>query len=132
MQFYDLRQGRFIEGAAEKPAFVAVTPKIRLAEVFDPDQAFRGIVKINLRRANFVFGEKLRDLDVVAVLLAFAIVFNQDDRLVRRAAHPVELPIRSALLARGDFDLRLFEPGEMNPGLPKKQLGAGGSRCRCH
>jgi hypothetical protein len=79
-----------------------------------------------------VLGEELRDLDVVPVLFAFEVVLHQDDRLVRRAANPVEFPVRSPLLDRGDFDLRFLEPGKMDPGLPEEQFGLGGSRCRCH
>ena len=49
----------FVKGAPNEPGFVAVAEKIVLAQVLDPDQSFRRIVKINLRRANAVLGQKL-------------------------------------------------------------------------
>src|SRR2546421_13095607 len=57
MELHDLPERRFVKGAAHDPAFAALTPEIGLAQVFDPDQAFRRIVKINFRRPNFVRGE---------------------------------------------------------------------------
>ena len=111
---------------------MAVTPKVGRAEIFDPDQAFRGVVKINLRSANFVRGQELGDLDVMPVLFPLEIVFNQNDRLIRRTADAIKFPVRTAFLDRRDFDLGFFESREMNSRLPEQQVGLRGSRCRCH
>src|SRR6266480_5831110 len=104
-----------------------MTPEIGLAQVFDPDQAFRWIVKINFRRANFVRGQEFRDLDVMAVLFPLEIVLNQNDRLLRRTTDPIKLPVRSAFLDRRDLDVHFFETREMDPRLAEKKF-----RCRCH
>src|SRR2546421_1562566 len=132
MQLYDFIEGRLVEGPAHKPAFLAVTPKIVFSEIFDPDQALRGIVKINSGRANAVLGQELRDLDVMPVLFALEAVLNENDRLFRCAPDAVEFPIRTAFLERRDLDLRFLEAREMNPRLPEQLIGPGRSRCRCH
>ena len=132
MQFYDFIEGRLVEGPAHEPAFLAVTPKIVFSEIFDPDQAFRGIVKINSGRANAVLGQELCDLDVMPVLFALEAVLNENDRLLRRAADAIEFPVRAAFLDRRDLDLRFLEAREMNPRLPEQLIGPGRSRCRCH
>ena len=45
-------------------------------------------MEINLRRANPVLGQKLRDPDVIPVLFAFEAVLHQDDRLLGRTSEP--------------------------------------------
>src|SRR5437588_7012395 len=132
MQLHDFIEGRLVEGPAHEPAFLAVTPKIVFTEIFDPDQAFRGIMKINSGRANAVLGQELRDLNVVPVLFALEAVLNENDRLIRRAADTVKFPVRAAFLDRRDFDLRFLEAWKMNPRLPEQLIGPGRSRCRCH
>src|ERR1700682_2369232 len=77
MQLNDFFERGLVEGATHEPAFTAITPKIVLSEIFDPDQAFHGIVKINPGRTNAVLGEKLRDPDVVPVLFALEAVLHQ-------------------------------------------------------
>ena len=77
-------------------------------------------MKINLRGANFVRRQKLRDLDVMPVLFPLQIVLNQNDRLLRRTTDPVKFSVGAALLDRSDPDLRFFEPRKMNAGLPEK------------
>src|SRR5438067_8585050 len=104
---------------------MAVTPKVGRAEIFDPDQAFRSIVKINLRSANFVRGQELGDLDVMPVLFVLEIVFIVDDRLFRRTTNAIEFLVGVALLDRRDPDLLVFKPGKMNSSLPEEQLGPG-------
>jgi hypothetical protein len=79
----DLIERRFIEGPAHQPAFVAITVEIALAKVFQPDQTFVSIVKVNLRDTNSVFGKKIRDRYVVAVFFPLQIVFCQNERLLR-------------------------------------------------
>ena len=132
MQFDDLAERRFVEGAAHHPAFVAMTPEIGLAEVLNPDQAFGRIVEINFGRPNFMPGQELRDLDVMPVLLPLEVVLNQNDRLVGRTANAVEFPVRSPFFDRRYPDRRFFKPRKMNPGLAEKQLCFCGPRCRCH
>src|SRR6266446_5254875 len=82
MKRRDLIERRFVEGAADKPPFVPVTVEIAFAQIFNPDEAFRWIVKINLRYANVVRIEKVRNLDVMPVFFALQIVFHQDERLL--------------------------------------------------
>ncbi|PYJ68675.1 MAG: hypothetical protein DME76_11570 [Verrucomicrobia bacterium] len=78
----DLIQRRFVKHAAHQPAFLPITVEVALAQVFEPDQAFVRIVKINLRHANSVLPEKVRDGHVMPVFFPLQIVFDQDQRLL--------------------------------------------------
>ena len=78
VKLHNLVERRFVERAADKPALVSITIKVALTQIFDPDQAFRRVVKINLWHADSLPVEKLRDLDVMPVLFALQIVFNED------------------------------------------------------
>ena len=62
MQLGDFIECGFVKRAAHQPAFFALHPKIDFAQIFNPDQTFIGIVKINFGRANVVFREKFCDL----------------------------------------------------------------------
>src|ERR1700738_4962331 len=119
----DFIERRFVERAPDRPAFVAMTKKVFLAQVFDPDQTLSRIVKINLRRAKAVGFEKLRDLDVMPVLFALEIIFYQDERLVRRRADAIKLPVRSAFLDRGDIDVIDIELRNARSRLAKQEIG---------
>ena len=82
MQLHDLIQRRFVERAAHQPAFLAITAKVALPKIFQPDQTFLSIVKINLGHPNSVLGEKVRDRYVMAIFFPLPIVFYQNERLV--------------------------------------------------
>src|SRR6266446_4719712 len=58
MKRRDLIERRLVERTTDEPAFVAVTVKIAHAQVFDPDETFRWIMKINLRHPNAVRVQK--------------------------------------------------------------------------
>ena len=79
------------------------TVEILLTQIFDPDEAFRFIVKINFRDPDSVDVEKFRDLDVMAVFVALQIVLNQDERLIRRATNPIKFSIGPAFFDRVNF-----------------------------
>src|SRR4029077_19921192 len=66
VQRRDLIEGRFVERAAHQPAFVAITVEVELAKVFQPDQTFVSVMKVNLWHTNSVLGKKVRDRYVVA------------------------------------------------------------------
>src|SRR5437868_10760571 len=70
-----------------------------------------------------MFGQKLRDLDVMPVLFPLEAVLNQDDRLIGRTTDPVKFPIRAALFDRSDLHLVHIETRKVYPGLPKKKIG---------
>jgi hypothetical protein len=82
VQRRDLIEGRFVERAAHQPAFVAITVEVALAKVFQPDQTFVSVVKVNLRHTNSVLGKKVRDRHVVAIFFPLQIVFHQNERLL--------------------------------------------------
>src|SRR3989442_1038990 len=50
-------------------------------------------MKINFGDPDSVDVEKLRDLDVMPILVALQIVLNQDQRLALRATNPIKFPI---------------------------------------
>src|SRR5260370_4848418 len=83
----------FVERATDEPAFLAITVKIALAQIFNPDETFRWIMKINLRHPNAMCVEKVCDLDVMPVFFAFQIVFHQDKRLLRRTTDPIKFAV---------------------------------------
>ena len=124
MKCRDLIERRFVERAADKPTFVAITVEIALAQIFDPDETFRRIMKINPRYANVVRIEKVGDLDVMPVFFALQIVFHQDERLIWRAMDAIKPPIRSALVNRRDLYFRDIETREMHPGSSNEQIGS--------
>ena len=93
VQRRDLIEGRFVERAAHQPAFVAITVEVALAKVFQPDQTFVSVVKVNLRHTNSVLGKKVRDRHVVAIFFPLQIVFHQNERLLRRATDPIEFAV---------------------------------------
>ena len=82
VQSRDLIERRFVERATHEPALMAVTVDVALAQVFEPDQSFVRIVKINLWHANSVRTEKIRDGHVVPVLFSLQIVFDENQRLL--------------------------------------------------
>ena len=93
MKRRDLIKGRFVESPAHQPTFVAITVKVALAKVFQPDQTFISVVKVNLRHANSVLGKKVRDGGIVAIFFPLQIVFHQNERLLCRATDPIEFAI---------------------------------------
>src|SRR5205807_7602278 len=109
MKRRDLIERRFIERTTDEPAFVAVTVEIALAQIFDPDETFRWIVKINSRHPNAVRVEKVGDLHVMPVFFPLQIVFHQDERLLRRATDPIKFAVRSAPVNRRNLYLRDIE-----------------------
>ena len=119
----DFIERRLVKRAPHRPAFVAMSEKILLAEVLDPNQTLLRIVKIDLRRANAVRFEKLRDLDVMPVLFALEIIFYQNERLVGRRAHTIKFSVRSAFLNRRDVYVIDIEPRKARPRLVKQEIG---------
>ena len=75
VQRRDLIQGRFVKRAAHQPAFTAIAVEIALAEVFQPDQTFVRVVKVNFRHPNSVLGKKIRDFHILTIFFPFTIVF---------------------------------------------------------
>src|SRR4051794_11319488 len=51
MQFRDLLEGRMIEWPSRGPRLVAMTPEVVFTQIFNPDQTFVWIMKMNLRGA---------------------------------------------------------------------------------
>jgi len=131
MQPGDFIQRRFVKCAAHQPAFAAVTEKVALAQILDPDQSLVRIVIINLRRVNPVGIEKFCDRDVVPVFFALQIVFHEDERLRRRAIHSIKFSVRAAFLDWRDFYLIDIETRKMHSRLAKKEIGSHGPRYRC-
>src|SRR5436190_18835554 len=68
--------------------------------------------------------QKLRDLDVVAVLFALEIVFYQDKRLLGRATDAIKFPVGAAFFDRSNPYLIDIESLQVSPPLPKKDLGS--------
>src|SRR5881394_4610111 len=129
MKRRDLIERRLVERAANEPAFVAITVKIALAQIFNPDQTFRWVMKINLRHPNALLVKKVRDLHVMPIFFAFQIVFHQDERLIRRTTDPIKFAIRSAPVNRRDLYFRDIETRKMHPCSPNEQIGSH-IRCR--
>src|SRR5438045_6269462 len=100
MKGRDLIERRFVKRTTDEPAFVAITVKIALAQIFNPDQTFRWVMKINLRHPNAMLVEKVRDLHVMPVFLAIQIVFTQIKRLIRRSTDTIQFEIRSDTVNR--------------------------------
>ena len=97
MEFRDFLERGFVKRATHGPALGAITPQVALAQVFDPDQALRRIVKIDLRRADLMPGEKMRDVHVTLVLGLLAGVFHEHDALLAGQLDAVKLPVRTRL-----------------------------------
>ena len=74
MQLQDFVERRFIQSAPHHPRFVAIAVQVALAHVLNPNEAFRGIVEINLWNADRVLIKKLGDLDVVTILFPLGVV----------------------------------------------------------
>jgi hypothetical protein len=100
-----LIDGRFVECTAHQPSFVAITVEVALAKVFQPNQAFVSVVKVNLRHTNSMIAQKVRNGYIMAILFPFPIVFYQNERLLRRALDAIEFAVRSTFLNYCDFDL---------------------------
>src|SRR5437868_7305139 len=120
MQLHYLVEGRFVKCAPHDPSLVAIAEQIALAEIFNPNQAFRRIMKINLRRSNFVRLQKLRDFDVVAILFPLEVIFDQDKCLFSGTSDSIELSIRAAFFNWRDLHVIDCEPREMHPSLAKQ------------
>src|SRR5437899_5066379 len=92
-------------------------------------------MKINLRHANAVLPEKLRDLDVMPVFFALQIIFHQDQSgscRIRTAMDPIKFPVRTSFFDRPDFYLIDIQTRKMHSRLSKKQRRShSGFRCRC-
>src|SRR5205823_14243896 len=73
---------------------------------------------------NAVRLQKLRDLDVVAVLFALEIVFYQDKRLLGRATAAIKFPVGAAFFDRSNHYFIDIESRKVSPRLPKKELGS--------
>ena len=104
-----------------------VTVEVALAQVFDPDEAFGRIVKINLRHADSVAVEKLCDLDVMPVFFALQIVPNQDQSgscRICTAMDSIKFPVRTSFFDRPDFYLIDIQTRKMHSRLSKKQRGS--------
>ncbi len=112
MQTGGLIECGLIERLTHKPTLLAMTPQIDFAQIFDPDETFLRIMKVNFRHANFVFCQKLRDLDVKPVLLPLEIIFYENDCLLGGKTNPIKSAIRSAFFDRRDIDLRIAERGK--------------------
>ena len=79
---------------------------------------------INARRADLVRLQELRDLYVVTVFLAIAVVLNQDQRLFGRAANPVKFSVGATFFDRRNFYFVDIEPRKMQAGLAKQEVGS--------
>jgi hypothetical protein len=66
----------------------------------------------------------LRDLDVMPVFFALQIVFNQDQRLMRRTMDSIKLPVRASFFDRPDFYVIDIQTREMHSRLSKKHRGS--------
>src|SRR2546423_11991734 len=117
-------QRRIVKCAPNEPGFVTVAEKIPLAQVFDPDQAFVGVMVVNARRADIVFLQKLRDLDVMTVLFPLEIIFYQDQRLVGGTTDTIKSSVRSSLFDRRNIYLIDIEARKMPARLVEKRFGA--------
>src|SRR6266550_2986773 len=73
---------------------------------------------------NAVRLQKLRDLDVVAVLFALKIVFYQDKRLLGRATDAIKFPVGPAFFDRSNLYFIDIESRKVSLRLPKKELGS--------
>src|SRR5882724_9937964 len=93
VQSRDLIESRFVERAAHQPAFVAITVEVALAKIFQPDQTFVSVVKVNLRHTNSMLGKKGRDGYVMAIFFPLQIVFYQNERLLFGATDPIEFAV---------------------------------------
>ena len=93
MQYRDLLKSRFVKRAAYQPGFSAIIVKIALAKVFQPDQTFGCVVKINLWNADSVLAEKIGDGHVMPVFFPVQIVLHQNKRLFRRASDAIEFAV---------------------------------------
>src|SRR5262245_36443856 len=80
MELAHFVEGRIVKSAANEPRFIAIAEKVALAQILDPDQTFLSIMIINPRRVNAVRLQKLRDLDVMTVIFALEIIFNENER----------------------------------------------------
>ena len=58
------------------------------------------------------------------ITFALEIVFHQDERLLGRAANPVEFPVRPAFLDRSNSYFIDIESRKVPPRLAKKKLGS--------
>ena len=131
MKRRNLIEGRFVKSAAHQPALAAITVEIALAQVFDPDEPLCRIVEINLRHSNPVLVEKFGNLDVMLILFALQIVFDQNHRLVHGATNSIKFPVRSSSFDGPDFYLIDIQTREMHPRSPEKKVGSHNFRCRC-
>src|SRR5438067_998264 len=120
VELRDLVERRFIKGASHQPSFTAVAVNVPFPQIFQPDQSFFGVVMINLRSPNAVFSQKIRDRDIMPVLLALEIILNQNELLLRRAMHSIEFAIGAPLLNWSDFDLAEIKTRKTHSGLVKK------------
>src|SRR5204862_6065706 len=73
---------------------------------------------------NAVRLQKLRDLDVVAVLFALEIVFYQDKRLLGRATDAIKFPVGPAFFDRSNLYFIDIESRKVPPRLPEKEVGS--------
>src|SRR3954454_12910216 len=127
VQRRDLVEGRFVEGSAHQPGFVAVTAEVALAKIFQPDQTFSSVVKINFRHTNSMFAEEICDRHVMTIFFPLQIVFYQNERLLRRTTDPIKFAIRSAFLNWCDFYLADIQQRKMLPRASNKQVGSHNS-----
>ena len=123
VQFRDFLQRRLIVSTSHQPALVAIAPEVALAKVFDPDEAFRRVVKVDLGRAHSMGGEELRDLDVALVLGLLTRIFDEHDGLLARELDAVKFPVGPAFLDRRNFHLRFLEAGKADTRLAQKRVG---------
>src|SRR4029077_13297046 len=126
MKLQNFVDRRFVERAANGPALDAIAVEIALAQIFDPDEAFRRIVKINFRGPNAVGVEEFRDLDVVPIFFALQIVFNKNQSLVRIAMDSIKFAVRASLFNWPDFYLIDVQPRKMHSRLSEKQRRSHG------
>jgi hypothetical protein len=68
--------------------------------------------------------EKFGNLDVMLILFALQIVFDQNQRLVHGATNSIKFPVRSSFFDWPDFYLIDIQTREMHPRSPEKKVGS--------
>ena len=76
VQRCDLIERRFVKRAPDQPALPAITVEIALPQVFNPDETLGWIVEIDLRHADSMLAEKIRDGDVMPIFFPLEVVFD--------------------------------------------------------
>ena len=72
--------------------------------------------------------EKLRDLDVMPVFFALQIVFNEDQRLIRRTMDSIKFAVRASFFNWPDFYVIDIQTRKMHPRSAEKQRSSHGGK----